>query len=541
MAYGTITRLDQPGLLTFQWDATFKREQRVIHRRHDSVLTTRCYSVPPGLLAGANRLIFTKQEQFMAPNDQASFPSIEPPLFSPVDVALPDGRQRIAVIGSGISGLAAAWMLAQRHAVTLFERDGRPGGHSNTVDLDLPEGRLPVDTGFIVFNERTYPNLTALFAHLGVASRETEMSFAASLDQGTFEYSGSNLRGLFAQRRNLLRPRMWRMIAEILRFYRHARVAAGSDAAEVTLGDYLSQAGYGASFIRDHLLPMGGAIWSTSADQMLQHPLRSFVRFCDNHGLLQLADRPCWRTVTGGSRSYVNRMLSDRHIDLRLDARIAAVTRETSNPAIVFADGSWQRFDAVVLATHADQALGLLAAPTRQEHQLLGAMRYQANTAVLHGDIGLMPRRRAAWSSWNVIGDGAATEKGSLVCVSYWMNQLQHLPVARPVIVTLNPNRPVREDLTWAKFAYTHPLFDQHAMAAQRDLWKLQGQGGIWYCGAYFGAGFHEDGLQAGLAVAERLGQVRRPWRVAEPSGRIHLPETDLLPEMIPAAAILAA
>lgn len=478
----------------------------------------------------------------MAPNDQASFPSeIEPPLFSPIDVPLPVGCQRIAVIGSGISGLAAAWMLAERHAVILFERDVRPGGHSNTVDLDLPEGRLSVDAGFIVFNERTYPNLTALFAHLGVESRKTEMSFAASLDNGTFEYSGSNLRGLFAQRRNLLRPRMWRMLSDILRFYRHARVAAGPGTGEVTLGDYLAQAGYGAGFIRDHLLPMGGAIWSTSADQMLQHPLSSFVRFCDNHGLLQLADRPCWRTVTGGSRNYVNRMLADRKIDLRLDARIAAVTRESGGPGIVFADGSRQGFDAVVLATHADQALGLLAAPTRQECQLLGAMRYQSNAAVLHGDIGLMPQRRSAWSSWNVISDGSAASRDSLICVSYWMNQLQHLPVARPVIVTLNPNRPVREDLTWAKFDYAHPLFDQSAMAAQRDLWKLQGHGGIWYCGAYFGAGFHEDGLQAGLAVAERLGQVRRPWRVAQPSGRIHLPGTESMPEMIPVPVVLAA
>ena len=478
----------------------------------------------------------------MAPNDLANFlPTIEPPHQSPIVSCTEYKRQRIAVIGSGIAGLSAAWLLAQRHSVTLFEHDGRPGGHSHTVDLDLPEGRVPVDTGFIVFNERTYPNLTALFAHLGVASRVTDMSFAASLDNGSFEYSGTNLRGLFAQRRNLLRPRMWRMISDILRFYRQSRIAAAPGRGEVTLGDYLVQAGYGASFIRDHLLPMGGAIWSTSADQMLQHPLRSFVRFCDNHGLLQLVDRPSWRTVVGGSRSYVDRLLTDHRLDLQLGARIARATRQALGPSLQFEDGGSEFFDAIVMATHADEALKLLGSPTRQESQLLGAMRYQENTAVLHGDIGLMPRRRSAWSSWNVMSDKADHDADTQICVSYWMNRLQHLPIEQSVFVTLNPNRAVREDLVWAEFDYAHPLFDRHAMNAQKSLWQLQGQGGIWYCGAYFGAGFHEDGLQAGLAVAENLGNVRRPWKVREPSGRIHLPEVQPLSDMIPSATVLAA
>jgi predicted NAD/FAD-binding protein len=476
----------------------------------------------------------------MAPNDQASFPSqVEVPLITRPDCA-EGGRQNIAVIGSGISGLAAAWQLAERHNVTLFEQDDRPGGHSHTVDLDLPEGRVPVDTGFIVFNERTYPNLTALFRHLGVASRATDMSFAASIDHGNFEYSGTSLRGLFAQRRNLLRPRMWRMISDILRFYRHSRLATGRGSEELTLGDYLTQSGYGANFIRDHLLPMGGAIWSTSADQMLQHPLHSFVRFCDNHGLLQLVDRPSWRTVVGGSRAYVTRLLADRDINLQLGARISAVSRAAGRPTLKFSDGCSRRFDAVILATHADQALGLIAEPTQLERRLLGAMRYQSNTAVLHGDTALMPRRRSAWSSWNVISDSTDVLANAQICVSYWMNRLQHLPVKQPVFVTLNPNRPIREDLTWATFNYAHPLFDHQAMAAQRQLWKLQGQGGIWFCGAYFGAGFHEDGLQAGLAVAERLGDVRRPWSVADQSGRIHVPDLPAFPDLVPGAAILA-
>lgn len=475
----------------------------------------------------------------MAPNDQATlFPTdIAPPQYSSAAPEMPARRKRIAVVGSGISGLAAAWLLAQRHDVTLYERDGRPGGHSHTVELDLPEGRVAVDTGFIVFNERTYPNLTALFDHLGIATRATDMSFAASIDAGRFEYSGGNLRGLFAQKRNLLRPRMWRMLADLMRFYREARLASGGD---VTLGDYLGSAGYGASFVHDHLLPMGGAIWSTSPRQMLQHPLGAFIRFCDNHGLLQVADRPSWRTVTGGSRTYVERMLSGRPIDVKLNARIATVLRDGAGPSLVFADGTSARFDAIVMATHADQSLGLLATPTVRERRLLGAMRYLRNEAVLHGDTSLMPQRRAAWSSWNVLSDKATVENDAQICVTYWMNRLQHLPVARPVLVTLNPNRPVRGDLVWGRFDYAHPLFDRAAMKAQRELWSLQGQGGVWYCGAYFGAGFHEDGLQAGLAVAERLGDVRRPWQVAQPSGRIHLPDLSGLADLLPTPAALA-
>ncbi len=455
----------------------------------------------------------------MAPNDQAAFiPEIAPPDISFSETDRPGRPLNVAVIGSGISGLAAAWLLTERHRVTLFERDGRPGGHSNTVTLNLPEGSLPVDTGFIVFNERTYPNLTSLFAHLGVESQATDMSFAASVGDGDFEYAGTNLNGLFLQRRNLLRPRMWRMIADILRFYREARREADSG---LTLGEYLSKRGYGESFVNDHLLPMGGAIWSTSPRQMLDHPLDAFVRFCDNHGLLQISDRPVWRTVVGGSRAYVQRMLADRPIALELNARISVIRRQPVNPEIVFADGSRRRFDAIIVATHADQALTLLDRPSDREQSLLGAMKYIGNTAYLHGDEGLMPRRRAAWSSWNVLsGTGEGDRQ---ICVSYWMNRLQHLPTARPVILTLNPGRLPRAERVWASFDYAHPLFDNAAIAAQRQLWSLQGQGGIWYCGAYFGAGFHEDGLQSGLAVAEQLGGVQRPWRVAAPSGRIHV------------------
>jgi predicted NAD/FAD-binding protein len=241
---------------------------------------------------------------------------------------------------------------------------------------------------------------------------------------------------------------------------------------------------------------------------------------------MQVADRPQWRTVAGGSRSYVTRLLGDRRIDLRLNSRIAAVRRTASGPVVQFDDGGQLAFDAVVLATHADQSLALLDAPRPLEHHLLSAMRYQPNRAVLHGDTRFLPQRRSAWSSWNVLSGNGGGEPDPPICVSYWMNRLQHLPVSTPVIVTLNPNRPVRADMAWATFDYAHPLFDRSAMQAQRELWKLQGHGGVWFCGAYFGAGFHEDGLQAGLAVAEKLGGVRRPWSVAEPSGRIHLTAT---------------
>lgn len=427
-------------------------------------------------------------------------------------------RLKIAVIGTGISGLSAAWLLSQRHDVTVYERAARPGGHSNTVEVESAGGAIPVDTGFIVYNPKNYPNLAALFDHLGVATKPSDMSFGVSLDGGRLEYTGTDLLGLFAQKRNLLRPRFLSMLRDLLRFYREAPGAVLADPT-ITLGDYLRAGGYGEAFCRDHLLPMAAAIWSAPPQAMLDYPAVAFIRFHANHGLLQIADRPEWRTVDGGSKTYVRKLTAAFADRVRLDCAAAAVRRTEGGVIVRDGRGSDSRFDHVVLATHADQALNVLSDADGCERDVLGAFRYSCNLAVLHTDTRLMPRRRAAWSSWNFIGDG---DVASGVCVTYWMNRLQSLPGPN-LFVTLNPPQPPHVGTLLRSEIYEHPMFDARAIAAQSKLWSLQGRGNVWFCGAYFGAGFHEDGLQAGLAVAEELGGVRRPWTAADESGRIQI------------------
>jgi predicted NAD/FAD-binding protein len=429
----------------------------------------------------------------------------------------------IAVIGIGISGMAAAWLLSQRHRVTVFEKDRRIGGHTHTVEVASPQGQLPVDTGFIVYNDRNYPNLAALFDHLGVATRESEMSFAVSLDDGRLEYSATGLGTLFAQKRNLMRPRFWAMLRDLLRFYRAAPYLLddpGHDA--LTLGDYLERHHYSRAFIEDHLLPMAAAIWSAPMRTIRDHPAASFVRFCQNHGLLSLGTRPLWRTVTGGSREYVSRLTAPYADRVRLDSSVRALRRQNGQVLVLDRHGKVERFDHVVIAAHADEALAMLEWPSPEEERLLGSFRYERNLAILHSDASLMPRRRAVWSSWNYLG--ARNPQGERqLCVSYWMNRLQSIPGPREWFVTLNPHRAPSQDSIAGSYLYDHPIYDAETPRAQHELWRLQGRGNVWFCGAYFGAGFHEDGLQAGLAVAEALGGVRRPWRVANESGRIHL------------------
>lgn len=423
----------------------------------------------------------------------------------------------IAVVGSGISGLSAAWLLSRRHRVTLYEADQRPGGHTNTVEVHAGGRTIPVDTGFIVYNEATYPNLTALFAHLGVPTRPSDMTFGVSLDNGRLEYEGTNLRSLFAQKRNLFRPRFWSMLRDILRFYKEAPALAPHLPPSLSLGQMLDSRRYGTAFQEDHLLPMAGAIWSGSAASLRDYPAAHFIRFCDNHGLLKVNGRPIWRTVEGGSREYVRRMLPAVQ-DRRIGAGAVSIRRDIGSVELRSSDGEARHFDHVVLACHADQALRLLEDPTEQEAALLGAFGYVRNRAVLHTDARFMPKRKPVWAAWNYLGAGGRPDS---LHVTYWMNRLQHLPGAPDLFVTLNPQSEpdgiLHEDL------YEHPVFNAEAMRAQGGLWNIQGALRTWFCGAYFGAGFHEDGLQAGLAVAEQLGEVRRPWTVAAESGRIHL------------------
>jgi predicted NAD/FAD-binding protein len=431
-------------------------------------------------------------------------------------------RLKVAIVGTGISGLSAAWLLNQRHNVTVYERADRVGGHSNTIVASVGGRSIPVDTGFIVFNRRTYPNLTALFETLGVATQVSEMSFGVSLDGGALEYSGGGLSGLFGQKRNLLRPRFWSMVSDLVRFYREATRDVGRPGMEhISLGEYLEQGGYGAAFRDDHLMPMASAIWSAPPAEMLSYPADAFIRFHRNHGLLQLADRPAWETVVGGSRAYVERLTRSFADRIRLDAAVRSVRREGNGVIVTDAKGEPERYDHVVLASHADQALGLLDDPSDAERNLLGSFRYSKNLAVLHTDKTLMPKRRSVWSSWNYIGSRDTARDG--LCVTYWMNRLQNIESATPLFVTLNPPHAPQAGTLLHSEVYEHPVFDAKAMTAQKKLWGLQGQRNTWFCGAYFGSGFHEDGLQAGLAVAEQLGTVRRPWDVPNESGRIAL------------------
>lgn len=356
------------------------------------------------------------------------------------------------------------------------------------------------------------------------------MSFAVSLDDGRLEYSGTGLLGLFAQGRNAISPRFWMMLRDLVRFYREAprNVAA---LGMITLDEYLDAAGYGDGFRNDHLYPMAAAVWSTPAAKIGAYPAASFIRFCQTHGLLKLAGRPIWRTVAGGSRSYVQ-VLSKTIPEVVSNYPVNAIVRAKDGVEIVGHDGHGRRFDRVVIAAHADQALKMLADASIEERRLLGAFDYIVNDAVLHTDTRLMPERRRVWSSWNYMTRD--DNDGRKLAVTYWMNRLQGIESKRPLFVTLNPHREIAPETVLKRMSYSHPRFDARAMQAQKELWSLQGRGNTWFCGAYFGAGFHEDGLQAGLAVAEAIGGVRRPWTVPGESGRIHihhsvpdLPETE--------------
>ena len=414
---------------------------------------------------------------------------------------------KLAVVGAGISGLAAAWALSAQYRVTLFEAADNLGGHTNTVDVEVDGVNCSVDTGFLVFNERTYPRLTAMFAALGVETTNSDMSFAVRLTEPAREWAGSNLSTLFAQKRNLARPGFWRMLQDMLRFNRRT---AEANLPQVTLGAYLASEHYSAEFRDWYLLPMAAAIWSCPTDAMLDYPLATFVRFCRNHGLLQVSDRPQWQTVTGGGRNYVKRIagLLD---DIRIATPVLAVRRDATGVQIDLPNGASEGFDQVVLACHSDQALALLGSDASGEERLiLGAIRYQANRAVLHTDTKLLPRDSRVWSAWNYMS-GQHRMGEQAVSVSYLINRLQPLPTAKPVILSLNPHIEPDPEKVLGSYRYAHPVFDQTAINAQEQLSVIQGKERLWFCGAWGGYGFHEDGLASALTVGNLL-DCEAPW-----------------------------
>jgi predicted NAD/FAD-binding protein len=415
------------------------------------------------------------------------------------------------VIGSGISGLAAAYFLQRRHDVVLYEAGNYLGGHTNTVDVTLEGQRCGVDTGFLVFNERTYPNFIAFLDELDVPSIASDMSFAVSRDDGQLEWAGTSLDTVFAQRLRMLSPSFLRMLIDILHFNRRSPdLLLKSAGTTVTLGQLLRQNAYGAMFRDAYLVPMAASIWSSTPAEILQFPAATFLRFCINHGLLQISDRPQWRTVLGGARNYV-RKIAATLADYRLNTPVDSV-RRVQGKVLVGSTGGREEFDAVVLATHAPTSLSLLTDATSAERSILGAVRYQRNTAWLHTDASLMPRRRKLWSAWNYLS-GTEVNGQRPVCVTYWLNKLQSLPFQTPVLVTLNPHRMPTDEALLGWFQYEHPVMDQSTVSAQQRLHAIQGQYQVWHAGAWTGYGFHEDGLKSALRIAQAFG-VAPDWAV---------------------------
>ena len=412
--------------------------------------------------------------------------------------------KNIAIVGAGISGLGAAYLLGQRYDLSIYEANARIGGHSRTIEVDTPATTLAVDTGFIVFNERNYPNLCALFEHLGVPSQDIPMSFGVSVGGGELQYSST---ALFAQKSNLLRPSYWRMLLDILRFNKNAtRFLQQESSAEYTLGQYLRAHGFGAYFCNYYLRPMVAAIWSCPPGQMDNYPARNLFSFLHNHGLLSVNQQPQWRSVIGGSREYLRALSQGLSCNVNLNCRIKAVIPQTQGVLLIDADNQQYRHDGVVLACHGDQASELLAGHAASA--VLANLRCYSNAIVVHSDVSLMPPNKAVWASWNYLQQ----HQDDQVCLIYWMNNLQNLPGDLPIIVSLNPQRQPRAELVHDRYQFRHPIFDSAAIRAQSQLQQFQGRDRIWYCGAWQGYGFHEDGLTSAIKVAQSLG-CEPPWR----------------------------
>jgi predicted NAD/FAD-binding protein len=419
--------------------------------------------------------------------------------------------KRIAVIGAGISGMGAAHLLAKNHSVVLFEEEGRLGGHARTV-LAGRNGDQPVDTGFIVFNYATYPNLTKLFAKLEVPVAKSDMGFGVSIDGGRMEYALRNMNSLIARRRNAVTPAFWRMVRDILRFNAKAEALAADP--KMTIGQLLDALGTGPWFRDYYILPFSGAIWSTPTRDILDFPAQALVRFFKNHGLLDPNGNHQWYTVDGGSIQYVSRLatsLERRGVDIRLSAGVAAVRRTGLGAEVRTHGAEWEGFDEVVFATHSDTTLSLLSDATGVERTALSAIRYQPNEAVLHADTTVMPQRKSAWASWVYTEEkGAPRDR---IGVSYWMNSLQPIPKSDPMFVTLNPSRPIRDELIYDQVTFAHPVYDVAALAAQSTVRAINGQNRTWFCGAWMKNGFHEDGIASAVDVVEAMEA--RPDEVA--------------------------
>ncbi|PUE54612.1 NAD(P)/FAD-dependent oxidoreductase [Limnohabitans parvus] len=421
---------------------------------------------------------------------------------------------KLAIVGSGISGLAVAHTLKDHADITVFEAGDYFGGHTHTVDVTLPTPQGPVthgvDTGFLVFNERTYPNLINLFAELGVETAPSDMSFSVkvpgALNGKALEWSGTDLNSVFAQRRNLVNPRFWRMLADVMRFNALCtRIAKEQREKELQqpLSEFLKTHKFSEPFRDWYFLPMLGCIWSCPTDQMLQFPVATMIRFCHNHGLIQVTNRPQWFSVVGGARNYVEKILAVVH-DKRLNTPVRLIERDEQGVRVI-TDGHAERFDEVVIATHTDQALGLLREPSGDERSVLGAIRYQDNRAVLHTDASVLPANSKTWAAWNYERAASTERESSRVCLHYLLNRLQRIPFQQAVVVSLNPLQAIDPATIVGEYDYAHPVFDLKAIDAQKRVPLLQGQRHTWYAGAWTGYGFHEDGLKSGLQVGRAL------------------------------------